>query len=93
MYTDYEIMRGQSSDYVMRKGLGVLKGTMCPHFNEREKDFLPTVKNQKIPLSYGVENDCAVEFTNGVITKVISSGGKAYKICCVNDSVTQEELL
>jgi peptidase E len=93
MYTDYEIMRGQSSDYVMKKGLGVLDGTMCPHFNEREKDFLPNVLKEKIPRAYAVENDCAIEFTNGVLTKVISSGGKAYKVGYTLDGVKKEELV
>ncbi len=37
MYTDYEMMRGESAEYVMRKGLGVIEGAMCPHFNERER--------------------------------------------------------
>lgn len=93
MYTDYEIMRGQSSEYVMKKGLGVLDGTMCPHFNEREKDFIPNVVKEKIPLAYAVENDCAIEFTNGVLTKVISSGGKAYKVSYTLDGVKKEELI
>ena len=44
MYTDYEIMRGQSSEYVLKKGLGVLDGAMCPHFNEREQDFERALK-------------------------------------------------
>ena len=52
MYTDYEIMRGQSADYVLKKGLGVLDGCMCPHFNEREKDFLTLSKPS--PFSKGV---------------------------------------
>lgn len=78
MYTDYEIMRGQSSDYVMKKGLGVLEGTMCPHFNDREKDFLKAFKDNKIERAYCVENDCAIEFIDGKFSKVISSGGNAF---------------
>ena len=65
MYTDYEIMRGQSSDYVMRKGLGVIDGVMCPHFNERETDFSQTVIRENISGAYAVENDCAIEFIDG----------------------------
>ena len=80
MYTDFEIMRGQSSTYVLKKGLGVLRGLMCPHFNEREKDFSETVVNNKIKSAFGVENDCALEFTDGKLTKVLSSGGSAYII-------------
>ncbi|MBQ8426597.1 MAG: peptidase E [Clostridia bacterium] len=78
MYTDYEIMRGQSSEYVMKKGLGLLDGTMCPHFNEREKDFTDAMIKNGIKRAYCVENDSAIEFVNGVLTKSISSGGKSY---------------
>ncbi len=92
MYTDYEIMRGTSSEYVLKEGLGVLDGCMCPHFNERVLDFVPAMTSKKIPYAYGVENDCAVEFTNGVLTKVISSGGKAYKLTLDGDFVKKEEL-
>lgn len=92
MYTDYEIMRGESSDYVLKKGLGVLDGAMCPHFNERVSDFIPAMKKEKIPFAYGVENDCAIEFTDGKLTKVISAGGKAYALKREGDAVKKEEL-
>ncbi len=78
MYTDYEIMRGQSSEYVLKKGLGILDGAMCPHFNDREEDFTSALKKGVIKGAYCVENDCAIEFVDGEFTKVISAGGKAY---------------
>lgn len=92
MYTDYEIMRGQSSDYVLRKGLGVLKGTMCPHFNEREKDFTKAMLDNNIASAYAIENDCAIEFTNGELTKSISSGGKAYILTNNNGEICKREI-
>ena len=93
MYTDYEIMRGQSSEYVLRKGLGVLDGAMCPHFNEREKDFTLALKKGEITGAYCVENDCAIEFTNGKMTKVISAGGNAYYMENKNGEIIKTELL
>ncbi len=92
MYTDYEIMRGQSSEYVLKKGLGVLDGAMCPHFNERENDFTCALKSGALKGAYCVENDCALEFTDGKMTKVISAGGKAYYIECENGEITKKEL-
>ncbi|MBQ3116685.1 MAG: peptidase E [Clostridia bacterium] len=80
MYTDYEIMRGQSSEYVLRKGLGILEGAMCPHFNEREQDFVEALKKGSLKGAYCVENDCALEFIDGKFSKVISAGGNAYII-------------
>ncbi len=92
MYTDYEIMRGQSADYVLRKGLGVLKGTMCPHFNVREKDFTAAMLKSNIKQAYAVENDCAIEFVNGEFVKTISSGGKAYVITNNAGKISKREL-
>lgn len=92
MYTDYEIMRGQSADYVLKKGLGVLNGCMCPHFNEREKDFLTAFKTNKIESCYCVENDCAIEFVDVKFVKSISSGGKAYLIKTDGDEIIRQEI-
>ena len=92
MYTDYEIMRGQSSEYVLRKGLGVLEGAMCPHFNERETDFTNALKKGDIKGAFCVENDCAIEFVDGQFTKVISGGGKAYYMTVDGEEIVKREL-
>ena len=92
MYTDYEIMRGQSADYVLKKGLGVLDGAMCPHFNERETDFVDALKKGQLSSAYCVENDCAIEFVNGQFSKVISAGGKAYFIEKNGEKIIKREL-
>lgn len=93
MYTDYAIMRKMGQEYVMKKGLGVIDATMCPHFNEREEDFSLTMVKENIFEAYGVENDCAIEFTDGTPTKVISSGGKAYRLKRSGGTVVKEELV
>lgn len=92
MYTDYEIMRGQSAEYVLKKGLGVLDGAMCPHFNEREQDFFEALKKGRLKGAYCVENDCAIEFEDGKFSKVISAGGKAYSVTIDGDNIIKREL-
>lgn len=92
MYTDYEIMRGQSSEYVLKKGLGVLDGAMCPHFNEREEDFTRALKTGVISGAYCVENDCAIEFIDGKFEKVINGGGNAYYIQYNNGEIVKNQL-
>ena len=92
MYTDYEIMRGQSSEYVLKKGLGVLDGAMCPHFNEREQDFTLALSKGELNSAYCVENDCAIEFVDGQFSKVISAGGKAYYIEKDGQNIVKKEL-
>lgn len=91
MYTDYEIMRGQSSNYVMKKGLGVLDGTMCPHFNERESDFTKAMIENNVKKAYCVQNDCALEFVDGKLTKSISSGGKAFILTNDDGNIIKSE--
>ncbi|MBR2614844.1 MAG: Type 1 glutamine amidotransferase-like domain-containing protein [Clostridia bacterium] len=77
MYTDSEMMAG-GDDYVLRKGLGILEGLMTPHYNERVIDFDQTFLTSNFEKAYAIENDCAVEFVDGVMTGAISAGGSAY---------------
>lgn len=92
MYTDYEIMRGESSSYVMRKGLGLIGGAITPHFNEREKDFIPALRAAGIKEAYGVENDAAIVFKNGEFLRSLSSGGKAYRVTVTESGAEKTEL-
>lgn len=92
MYTDYEIMRGKSSEYVLKKGLGLLSGTMCPHFNEREDDFIRAMLKEGIESAYCVENDAAIEFTDGKPTKVLSSGGSVFSLENKDGVITKTQI-
>ena len=92
MFTDYEIMRGESSEYVMKKGLNVLPFTMCPHFNERKDDFYKVIKKDNIEKAYCVENNSAIEFINGEFNKSITSGGKAYLVEYNGREIKEKEL-
>ena len=78
MYTDFEIVRGQSASYCLHKGLGLIDGLITPHFNEREKDFTETFIKSGFDRAYCIENDAAVVFKNGEPIKALSSGGKAF---------------
>mgnify|MGYP004518211621 CR=1 FL=1 len=93
MYTDYEIMRNESGEYAMKKGMGVLEGTICPHYNERRQDFFETMLKKDIQKAYCIENDCAVVFVNGQPKEVVSSGGKAYVAINDNGQIKEIEML
>ena len=92
MYTDYEIMRGQSASYSLHKGLGVIDGLITPHFNEREKDFTETFINSDFNSAFAVENDAAIVFKNGEPVKALSSGGKAYRLEKINGNIERCEI-
>ena len=92
MYTDYEIMRGQSATYSLHKGLGLLDGLITPHFDEREKDFTETFLGSDFNFSYCVENDAAIVFKNGAPEKALSSGGRAYILKKENGGIVRSEI-
>ena len=92
MYTDYEIMRGQSAAYSLHKGLGVLQGLITPHFDEREKDFTEAFIKSDFKKSYCIENNAAIVFKNGVPVKGLSSGGKAYVLEKDGDAIKRCEI-
>lgn len=76
IYTDSEKISG--GEYVVRDGLGVLKGIMTPHFNLRE-EFVEVSKNY-LPPAYAVEDNAALVFVNEELQGSLTSGGQAYTI-------------
>lgn len=81
IYTDSDLVDNRDGLYSMQKGLGWIKGTVSPHYNERVLDFdeimLSLAKGAK---AYGIENLAALEFINGELTRSITCGGNAYII-------------
>ena len=92
MYTDYEIMRGNSASYSLHKGLGLINGLITPHFDEREKDFTETFLKSEFSAAYAVENDAAIVFKNGTVEKSLSSGGSAYILEKKNGKIERCEI-
>ncbi len=92
MYTDYELMRGVGGEYKLFKGLGWLKGTACPHYNDRVKDFDALLQSQTLSPAYAMENDSAIEFIDGKFSRAISAGGKAYLITKDGENTVKTQL-
>lgn len=92
MYTDSEIMNGQSEEYKLYEGIGRLKGICSPHFNLREKDLTKTVIDNDLQSVYAIEDNSAIEFVNETFSKSISSGGNSYLLTNENGKVTKKLL-
>lgn len=92
MYTDYEIMRGQSASYSLHKGLGLINGLITPHFDERIEDFTETFVKSEFESAYAIENDAAIVFKNGTAERALSSGGKAYILKKNNGKIERCEI-
>jgi dipeptidase E len=87
MYTDSYLTRGEANEYRFHKGIGLLKGTACPHYNLRKADYDKALKNFNDTFFYAIEDNSAIVFENGVYKESISSNGKAYKIEKIEDGV------
>jgi len=62
-------MRGYGHDpweYIRVTGLGLVKGTVCPHFHhdDREKDFLAMIARMG-GFGIGIDDRCALEVVDG----------------------------
>lgn len=92
MYTDYELMRGIGGEYKLFQGLGWLKGTACPHYNDRISDFDNLLQTHELSPAYAMENDSAIEFIDGKFSKSITSGGTSYLITKENNILSKTAL-
>src|SRR5262249_9577232 len=77
--------------YIKVRGLGLLPGTFCPHYNSmtrgqpRRRDFREMIQ-RNAGAGIGVENNCALEFIAGLCFRVIRSKpyAKAYYLWKTN---------
>jgi dipeptidase E len=73
--------------YINVKGLGLVKGIHCPHYNSmtrgipRRKHFRDMIRKTGV-VGIAIENNCAIEFIDGQFYKVIvsKSYARAYKV-------------
>jgi dipeptidase E len=73
MYSD-SVVEGE---YAMYRGLGWISGKISPHYDDRMLDFDQIVLYNKY-RAWGLENNSALEFVNGIPLKSISGGGSVY---------------
>ncbi len=65
--------------YAMADGLGWIEGKISPHYDERMLDFDEVVRYNRI-RAWGIENDAALEFADGLPVKVLSAGGRVWQL-------------
>jgi dipeptidase E len=84
--------------YINVRGLGFLKGTMCPHYNDgtngvpREKKFKEMIKKNG-GMGIAIDEGCAIEFTDNSY-KIISNkaGSGAYRVFRKTGKVVSEQM-
>jgi dipeptidase E len=86
-------------NYINVRGLGLVKGIHCPHFNSRtlgvprRKDFRDMIRRTG-GLGIAIENNCAIEFIDGCSYKVIASRdyARAYRVYKDNGQVLTQQI-
>lgn len=86
-------------NYINVKGLGILKGIHCPHFNGQtrgikiRKNFSEFMKKHSA-VGIAIDNHCAIEFIDDKYKVLISKKGrKAYKVFKEKNKVVINEIL
>lgn len=92
MYTDSEILEGNSTSYKLMPAMGILEGTACPHYDERQTDFDEAILSGKSKKAYAFENLSAEVFEGGVPVKTISAGGSVYVLENKNGEILKKRL-
>jgi dipeptidase E len=85
--------------YIKVKGLGLINGIHCPHYNSmtrgvpRRKHFRDMIRKGG-GVGIAIENNCAIEFIDGGLYKVISSKSysRAYRVYKSGGEVVAEQI-
>jgi dipeptidase E len=86
-------------EYINVRGLGLIKGIHCPHYNSmtrgipRRAHFRHMIRKTG-GVGIAIENNCAIEFINGKLFKVITSKNyaRAYKLYKDGGEVISEQI-
>jgi len=89
----------QKWKYINVKGLGLINGINCPHYNgmtrgiPRRKHFRDMIRKTG-GFGIAIENNCAIEFIDGRFYKVISSKSysRAYRVYKYGGEVVAEQI-
>jgi dipeptidase E len=81
------------------KGLGLIQGIHCPHYNgktrgvPRRKNFHDLIRKTG-SLGIAIDNNCAIEFRDGRVFKVLVSKhrAKAYRVLKREREVVEEQI-
>jgi dipeptidase E len=86
-------------EYINVKGLGIVKGVFCPHYNgmtrgvPRRREFRDMIRNMKA-VGIAVENNCAVVVTDGRFCRLVRSkdNARAYKVVAARGKIIAKQI-
>jgi dipeptidase E len=94
--SDSRIMNNPNADYIKVKGLGFIKGILCPHygFEPARKMGLKKMIQKSSGMAIALDNCCALEIVDDKYRLVKSKKtAKAYKCFWKNGQYFEEEII
>lgn len=88
MYTDSESL-DKSGKYDFAKGLGLIKGCACPHYDTRREEIFSCGKSKEFLPIYAMEDNSATVFSNENLMGSVSSGGMAYTLTFIEGKIKE----
>jgi dipeptidase E len=90
VYSDFDIISGESGEYKFMQGLNILDGLACPHYDNRA-EFDEAFLKSDYPYAYAISNNSALVFVEGKFNKSIGKN-KSYLLSKDDGELVKEGL-
>ena len=91
-----ELLLGSAKDgYTLHKGLGLLAGSACPHFNNeppRKLAFEQQIANRRLAAGLAIDDGVAIHICDGIVTNIISARGASANAYFVRNNRNKVEV-
>jgi peptidase E len=91
-----ELLLGTANDgYTLHKGLGLLAGSACPHFNNeppRKRAFEQQIANRHLAAGLAIDDGVAIHICDGIVTNIISARGASANAYFVKNNRNKVEV-
>ena len=91
-----ELLLGSVNDgYTLHKGLGLLAGSACPHFNNepsRKRAFKQQIANRHLAAGLAIDDGVAIHICDGIVTNIISARGASANAYFVENNRNKVEV-
>jgi len=91
-----ELLLGSAKDgYNLHKGLGLLAGSACPHFNNeppRKRAFKQQIGDRRLAAGLAIDDGVAIHICDGIVTNIISARGASANAYFVENNCNKVEV-
>ncbi len=91
-----ELLLGSAKDgYTLHKGLGLLAGSACPHFNNeppRKRAFEEKIAQRHLAAGLAIDDGVAIHICDGIVKNIISARGASANAYFVKSNQNKVEV-